>query len=91
VKRGLFNLAAAVSLVMMLAAVVLWVRSYWSLDYVWRCDAAGYAIMAMSCRGTFLAYHAGPLDSTAGWHSASERPAEQWLVPLLMRHASRRD
>jgi hypothetical protein len=32
VKRRLFNLAAAVSLVMMLAMVALWVRSYWVGD-----------------------------------------------------------
>jgi hypothetical protein len=33
-KRRLFNLAAAVSLVMMLAMVALWVRSYWR-SYGW--------------------------------------------------------
>jgi hypothetical protein len=32
VKRRLFNLAAAVSVGMMLAMVVLWVRSWWALD-----------------------------------------------------------
>jgi hypothetical protein len=37
-KRRLFNLAAAVSLVMMLATVALWVRSYFVLDRVaFRC------------------------------------------------------
>jgi hypothetical protein len=33
VRRRLFNLAAAVSLGMMLAVVVLWVRSYSCLDF----------------------------------------------------------
>jgi hypothetical protein len=37
-KRRLFNLAAAVSLVMMLATVGLWVRSYWRTDSVERTD-----------------------------------------------------
>jgi hypothetical protein len=34
-KRRLFNLAAAVSLVVMLAMVVLWIRSYSVQDIVW--------------------------------------------------------
>jgi hypothetical protein len=34
-KRRLFNLAAAVSLVMMLALAALWVRSYWARDALW--------------------------------------------------------
>jgi hypothetical protein len=33
-KRRLFNLAAAVSLVMMLAIVVMWVRSYWGREEI---------------------------------------------------------
>jgi hypothetical protein len=38
-KRRLFNLAAAVSLGMMLAMVALWVRSYWRTDYLVRVDS----------------------------------------------------
>jgi hypothetical protein len=37
-KRRLFNLAVAVSLVTMLAIVALWVRSYWRTDSVERTD-----------------------------------------------------
>jgi hypothetical protein len=39
-KRRLFNLAAAVSLGMMLAVVALWVRSYWAADYFKEVGAA---------------------------------------------------
>jgi hypothetical protein len=35
VRRKLFNLATAISLVLCVATVVLWVRSYWRHDLVW--------------------------------------------------------
>lgn len=44
VRRRLFNFAAAVSLLLCLATVVLWVRSYWRLDDVslrWHSDYFG--------------------------------------------------
>jgi hypothetical protein len=42
VKRRLFNLAAAVSLVMMLAVVALWVRSYWKFDSITALNERGF-------------------------------------------------
>jgi hypothetical protein len=56
VKRRLFNLAAAVSLVLCLAVVTLWVRSYWRWDSV-----ARYPYRAES-----RTYHQQSFDSVLG-------------------------
>jgi hypothetical protein len=58
-KRRLFNLAAAVSLVMMLAMAALWVRSYWTVPKLVRYsrayDSAPLDTLEVSCRsGRFI-------------------------------------
>jgi hypothetical protein len=55
-KRRLFNLAAAVSLVMMLALVVLWVRSYWACD-LWATRSATTYSNLESWRGALVIAH----------------------------------
>src|SRR5438876_7748538 len=52
VRRRLFNLAATVSLVLCVATVALWMRSYWTSDFLlWR--SRGYASVSLSaCRGS---------------------------------------
>jgi hypothetical protein len=54
-RRRLFNLAAAVSLVLCVATVVLWVRGAWRIDELthWSCDAdrRGYSLAMFGCGG----------------------------------------
>jgi hypothetical protein len=64
VRRRLFNLAAAVSLVLCVAASVLWVRSYSVYDIAgWTSRGAtkSRTISAISFRGSMLLYCRGPL------------------------------
>jgi hypothetical protein len=51
-KRRLFNFAAAVSLVMMLAVVVLWVRSYRTFDRLYQQRSHGESFEIRTTRGS---------------------------------------
>jgi len=55
VKRRLFNILAAVSLVLCVATVVMWVRSYFVVDLVghWMIDTGASQITVEKCGGIF--------------------------------------
>jgi hypothetical protein len=94
VKRRLFNLAAAVSLGMMLAAVALWVRSYRCCDEVtyrgdalaWRLrsyDGALYLIESrfmMSLPGWSRIFNSKSYPAESGW---TDQPDLTLRVPFL--------
>jgi hypothetical protein len=50
-NRRLFNLAAAVSLLMMVAVVALWVRSYWICDGLTQVWSEKYCLAVLTSRG----------------------------------------
>jgi hypothetical protein len=74
VRRWLFNLAAAVSLVVCVATLALWVRSYWVADQVFaRTEgvpdgrAARSFWRVSSASGRLLIYHVAGASSDPAW------------------------
>jgi hypothetical protein len=97
VRRRLFNLAAAVSLVLCVATAILWVRSYFVLDIVNRTtevDAyAGQMSRTLSCnRGTFHYYHQyttrAPRPATAVWPPGFTRRAHSASAAKMWPHVA---
>jgi hypothetical protein len=94
VKRRLFNLAAAVSLVFCVAVCALWVRSYWAVDGISNernGEHGGKEIAVGSLRGRVLMMSLGRDDlwpGIRGWEW-SHRPvgngdgddSEDWTPP----------
>src|SRR3954447_26547162 len=70
-KRRLFNLGAVVSLGMMLAIVVLWVRSYWRADAVWLQLASREIDMGSQCGVLWVQTH--PTNKQAKIEFTSEK------------------
>jgi hypothetical protein len=51
VRRQLFNIVAALSLLLCVAACALWMRSYWLTDKVeWRCDGGWRSVRSAEGR-----------------------------------------
>jgi hypothetical protein len=73
VRRRLFNLAAAVSLVLCVATAALWVRSYQSQGWVkWkRCGSS-------HCYGLLFGSYPGRLAIEIEWQAADARPLQRW-------------
>ena len=72
-KRRLFNLAAAVSLVVCVAIVALWIRSYRIADDIsWTSSHYSSSVGSMNGRMVLFAVSGGP-DAilSSGWHSHS--------------------
>src|SRR5690242_6266147 len=65
-KRRIFNLLAALSLLLCAATVVVWVRSYWINDVVTRSRTDGFGSGVVS----IVATHRGIFDLS---HGTSER------------------
>jgi hypothetical protein len=85
-KRRLLNLLTALSLLLCVAVVGLWVRSYWAKDAVWWSpEPDRSAIIAVSTQGSLVWQHVqspnrrGPLVRTAGFGHESGRP-ENWNI-----------
>jgi hypothetical protein len=74
VKRRLFNLAAAMSVVLCAVTVVLWVRSYWTVDNF---GVEGVEAVGHWQRGGFVCSRSGTLGAewwlrdNGGWRSRS--------------------
>jgi hypothetical protein len=51
VKRRLVTLAAATSLVLCVATIALWLRSYWRVDIITHCPNGNHQLTAQSVRG----------------------------------------
>src|SRR5262245_56976143 len=76
--RSAFSLAAAVSLLLCLATIALWVRSYWSGDQITRIQDHPHQIMLQSARGQFLIawldWHRQDVVEEKGWRCRSFVP-----------------
>src|SRR5688572_2489715 len=76
-RRGLFNLATAVSLLLCFAVVGLWVRSYWGIDALDRWDRT--AVHVRSSHGRLVVHvvrHSRPQyrGESLGWEVSRSAP-----------------
>ena len=81
--RRVFTLCSAASLVLCVAVCVLWVRSYWALDYA-RLDAGIVPFRVLfSYDGAIGQRHIYNIDQRTGQLIVST-PLPDWLVPYFV-------
>jgi hypothetical protein len=85
-KRRLFNLAAAVSLVMMLAVVVLWVRSYRKLDAG---DQDGFTVIGPDSVWSVVSVSGGAAVLRIRDHSDAKASSFEWMGIRYTRNRSK--
>jgi hypothetical protein len=94
-RRKLFTLAAAVSALLCIAAVVLWVRGYWAYDdLAWtRASNAGnrhyswYLSLASGRGGLGVMLDAEVAYTDSLSPAEAARPLDRWSAPEHLRHA----
>jgi hypothetical protein len=72
------TLAAAASLLLCVATVALWMRSYWAADFVGRYDGGGGAFSVISCMGSIqLGWQSSGYGNVAGLYWRRDK-AHRW-------------
>ena len=86
-RRKLFNLAAAVSLVLCLAMVALWIRSYWVSDLIMHYGPTQRSVLSNSGSMHFIVTDISGLAITSRKTiKHSTRPASLWRTDALAPH-----
>jgi hypothetical protein len=85
IRRRLFTIASAISVLLCLATVGLWVRSEWMETYVWA-DGSAHGSAVMVCEfGHLIAMTCGSWPTGSSWRAASEdlRPPSAYRAAVI--------
>jgi hypothetical protein len=72
-RRRLFTILSAISLLVCVATIVLWVRSYWRLDF-WQYNGLNTFCSAQSTLGSLSFYRCPTIRGAVHWEHWSGRP-----------------